>query len=108
MLLAGHHRPAQGDHIHNTGILYTVLGQLTAAKIKYQAPDREESLKPADYVQCRAEKNSMYYKDKGWLDRCSQVLPVATVASSVAEPAEPEPPEPYHFDPRRTGTISLL
>ncbi len=22
--------------------------------------------------------------------------------------AEPEPPEPYHFDPRRTGTISLL
>ncbi len=27
--------------------------------------------------------------------------------SSVAEP-EPEPPEPYHFDPRRTGTVSLL
>jgi hypothetical protein len=22
--------------------------------------------------------------------------------------AEPEPPEPYHFDPRRTGTVSLL
>jgi hypothetical protein len=27
------------------------------------------------------------------------------VRSSVAEP---EPPEPYNFDPRRTGTVSLL
>jgi hypothetical protein len=30
---------------------------------------------------------------------------------SVAEPEpepEPEPPEPYNFDPRRTGTVSLL
>jgi hypothetical protein len=26
----------------------------------------------------------------------------------VSSVAEPEPPEPYHFDPRRTGTVSLL
>jgi hypothetical protein len=37
------------------------------------------------------------------VDRFSGVL------LSVAEPEpEPEPPEPYHFDPRRTGTVSLL
>ncbi len=31
------------------------------------------------------------------------------VSIRVAEPEpEPEPPEPYHFDPRRTGTVSLL
>jgi hypothetical protein len=30
--------------------------------------------------------------------------PCGTWRSSVAEPE----PEPYHFDPRRTGTVSLL
>jgi hypothetical protein len=31
------------------------------------------------------------------------------IYSSVAElEPEPEPLEPYHFDPRRTGTVSLL
>jgi hypothetical protein len=30
---------------------------------------------------------------------------VSDEANSVAEP---EPREPYHFDPRRTGTVSLL
>jgi hypothetical protein len=29
------------------------------------------------------------------------------LVASVAEP-EPESPEPYHFDPRRTGSVSLL
>ncbi len=29
------------------------------------------------------------------------------IRTSVAEP-QPEPPEPYHFDPRRTGTVSFL
>jgi hypothetical protein len=36
---------------------------------------------------------------------------ILTLSTSVAEPEpepEPEPPEPYHFDPRRTGTVSLL
>jgi hypothetical protein len=33
--------------------------------------------------------------------------PCGTILSGVAEP-EPEPPEPYNFDPRRTGTVSLL
>jgi hypothetical protein len=31
------------------------------------------------------------------------------VESSVAElEPEPEQPEPYYFDPRKTGTVSLL
>jgi hypothetical protein len=35
--------------------------------------------------------------------------PCGTILSSVAEPEpEPEPPEPYNFDPRKTGTVSLL
>ncbi len=37
--------------------------------------------------------------------------PPSVLSSSrgvLASVAEPEPLEPYHFDPRRTGTVSLL
>jgi hypothetical protein len=37
--------------------------------------------------------------------KTSRVRIIDSHATSVAEP---EPPEPYHFDPRRTETVSLL
>jgi hypothetical protein len=36
---------------------------------------------------------------------------INSLSNSVVEPEpepELEPPEPYNFDPRRTGTVSLL
>ncbi len=35
----------------------------------------------------------------------NDIQPDVSVDGSVAEP---EPPEPYNFDPRKTGTVSLL